>query len=182
MQQFLAFGDRTALAQFSNVTRIIRNGSTASGAQVTQCNPGASCQTYNVSVSDKLGQVILSAGALGTPKLLYFSGIGPTDILTRLDNSAQLHIPRSDWIVNENVGNGLYDNPNTFIMLQSPDVQSYAFGYNGTGTGVVPGDLVAYRDHRTGPYTSPGQTGVFWDSVTTSDGRKVGVCSHVASG
>jgi hypothetical protein len=62
-------------------------------------------------------------------------------------------------------------------MLQSPDVQSYAFGYNGTGTGVVPGDLVAYRDHRTGPYTSPGQTGVFWDTVTRSDGRKVGVCS-----
>jgi cellobiose dehydrogenase (acceptor) len=99
-----------------------------------------------------MGQIILSAGALGTPKLLYFSGIGPSDILTQLNNSAQLSMPRNNWIVNENVGRGLYDNPNTFIMLQSPDVESYAFGY-----------------------TSPGQTGVFWDIVTGSDGRKVGV-------
>jgi len=142
---------------------------------VTQCVPGTSCRQLNVSVSDKMGQIILSAGALGTPKLLYFSGIGPSDILTQLNNSAQLSMPRNNWIVNENVGRGLYDNPNTFIMLQSPDVESYAFGYNGTGIGVVPGDLVAYRNHRTGPYTSPGQTGVFWDIVTGSDGRKVGV-------
>jgi cellobiose dehydrogenase (acceptor) len=159
------------------VTSVVRNGSSVTGVQVYHCQPSSSCQQVNVSVSDKLGQVILSAGALSTPKILYFSGIGPNDILSRLGNSGQLQMPSSSWIVNENVGNGLYDNPNTFIMLQSPDVQAYAFGYNGTGIGVVPSDLTAYKDHRSGPYTSPGQTGVFWDQVVRPDGRKVGVTS-----
>jgi choline dehydrogenase-like flavoprotein len=124
-----------------------------------------SCQLVNVSVSDKLGQVILSAGSLATPKVLYFSGIGPNDILTRLGSAGQLSMPHNDWIVNENVGRGLYDNPNTFVMLHSPEVQSYGFGYAGTGIGVLPSDLVSYRDHRSGPYANPGQTGVFWDNV-----------------
>ena len=126
-------------------------------------------------MSNGLGQVILSAGTLSTPKILYFSGIGPNDILTRLNTSGLLQVPQDSWIVNENVGRGLYDNPNTFIMLRSPEVQSYGFGYNGNGIGVAPGDLIAYRDHRSGPYTSPGQTGVFWDTVQHSNGRKVGV-------
>ena len=177
LQSFLANGDRTALAQFANVTRVIRSGRKASGVEVLHCNPSTSisCQQFNISISDNLGQVILSAGSLGTPKILYFSGIGPSDILNRLSSAGQLALPRGDWLFNENVGRGLYDNPNTFVMLQSPEVQSYGFGYNGNGIGVVPSDLSAYRDRRTGPYASPGPTGLFWDSVNGSDGRKVGV-------
>jgi len=89
-------------------------------------------------------------------------------------------MPSADWLVNENVGSGLYDNPNTFLILQSPDVQSYGFGYNGNGIGVLPSDLSAYADHRSGPYASPGQTGLFWDSVNSTGGRKVGVIPVVS--
>jgi choline dehydrogenase-like flavoprotein len=159
----------------------VRSGSKVSRVEVSQCNPSSlsSCQHVNVSVSGDLGQVILSAGSLSTPKLLCFSGIGPKDMLTRLGSDGQLSMPSTDWIVNENVGRGLYDNPNTFLMLQSPHVQAYAFGYNGTGNGVTPRELAAYRDHRSGPYASPGQTVVFWDGVQSSDGRRVGVCTLV---
>lgn len=157
----------------------MRSGSKASGIEVTHCNSASrtSCQQSNVSVSDNLGQIILSAGTLGTPKILYFSGIGPNDMLLRLHSAGQLQESRDGWVINENVGRGLYDNPNTFIMLQSPQVQSYAFGYNGSGQGVVPADLTTYRNQRSGPYASPGQTGVFWDTVQRSDGRKVAVCN-----
>lgn len=49
----------------------------------------------NVSLSDYMGQVILSAGVLSIPKILYFSGISPTGILTRLGNATQLCMPSS---------------------------------------------------------------------------------------
>jgi cellobiose dehydrogenase (acceptor) len=181
LQSFLGNGHRTALAQYANVTRVLRSGSRCTGVEVFQCNPEepTNCQFVNVSVSENSGQVVLAAGALLTPKILYFSGIGPNDILTRLSDAGQLSLSQMDWIVNENVGTGLYDNTNTFLVLHSSDVQSYGFGYNGNGLGVVPADLSSYSSHRSGPYACPGQTGVFWDTVLSSDGRNVGVCPEM---
>jgi cellobiose dehydrogenase (acceptor) len=168
------------MAQGANVTRVIRQGNKASGLEVMQCSPSApsSCQSVNVSVSDHMGQVILAAGGLSTPKVLYFSGIGPSDILNRLGNAGQLTMPQNDWIVNENVGRGLFDSPDTFVMLQSPSVQSYGFGYNGQGVDVAPSDLSDYSQHRSGSYASTGKTGVFWDQFKGPDGRPVAVWSR----
>lgn len=181
LESFLGNGHRIALAQYANVTRVLRSGQKCTGVEVFQCNPNkpANCQLVNVSVSERSGQIVLAAGALLTPKILYFSGIGPNEILSRLSGAGQLLLSQTDWIINENVGTGLYDNPNTFLVMHSSDVQSYGFGYNGNGLGVVPTDLSDYSSHRSGPYACPGQTGVFWDTVQSSDGRNVWVCPEM---
>ncbi|EXB94933.1 (R)-mandelonitrile lyase 1 [Morus notabilis] len=58
------------------------------------------------------GEVILSAGAIGSPQLLLLSGVGPYSYLS------SLHIP----IVQSqsNVGKFMFDNPRNAVTLKSP--------------------------------------------------------------
>lgn len=58
------------------------------------------------------GEVILSAGAIGTPQLLLLSGVGPRSYLSSLGIPVTSHSP--------NVGRYLYDNPRNGVSLVSP--------------------------------------------------------------
>ena len=71
------------------------------------------------------GRVILSTGALVSPGLLMYSGIGPEETLANLSSAAFTPYNESNWVVNPSVGEGLFDNPNTFIELTGPSIQSY---------------------------------------------------------
>ena len=123
-----------------------------------------------------MGQVIPSERALSAPKILYFSGIGPTDILTRLGNTASSICRVRDGSSTKMWGETCTTTtPTKFLLLQSPKVQSYAFGYNGMGIGVLPNDLVSYKERRNGPYANPGQIEVFWDMVNSVNGKQIGV-------
>eukprot|EP00253_Pinus_taeda_P005197 PITA_05197 len=57
-------------------------------------------------------EIILSAGALGSPQLLLLSGIGPSKQLRKFNISPVLHSP--------SVGKGVQDNPRATATLQSP--------------------------------------------------------------
>ena len=59
-------------------------------------------RTYSVPVS-KNGVVVLTAGAINTPKVLLLSGFGPKEDLKRLDIPVKRHLPR--------VGENLQDHP-----------------------------------------------------------------------
>jgi cellobiose dehydrogenase (acceptor) len=69
----------------------------------------------------KKGRVILSAGSLGSPRILYQSGIGPTDMLTLVQNndtvSANLP-PKSQWI-DLPVGYNVSDAPSINVRLSN---------------------------------------------------------------
>jgi cellobiose dehydrogenase (acceptor) len=124
------------------------------------------------------GRVILSAGALQSPSLLMFSGIGDPAVLTRLQAAGKLgNLPSSDWINTTAIGAGLFDNPNTFIELQSKDVQSYIYSYADPPTS----DRDLYLKFRSGPYTFASQTSVFWDTIKHSDNTMVGLQGTIGS-
>ncbi|CAL8078423.1 unnamed protein product [Prunus armeniaca] len=84
------------------------SGVTAVGVVYTDSN-GTSHRAF---VRGK-GEVILSAGALGTPQLLLLSGVGPESYLTSLNISVVASHPY--------VGQYLNDNPRNFINILPPN-------------------------------------------------------------
>lgn len=125
------------------------------------------------SLRNGCGRVILSGGALQSPQLLMMSGIGDPATLSQLSAAGRLdpQLPASWWLNNSAVGAGLFDNPNTFIELSSPDVDAYTYEYDNP----IAADAAAYLKERKGPYTFAGQTSAFWDEITHADGSVAGL-------
>ncbi|TGJ83278.1 hypothetical protein E0Z10_g5486 [Xylaria hypoxylon] len=120
------------------------------------------------------GRVIVSTGAVASPGLLMRSGIGPSDMLSSASTAGT---PPSNWVVNSQVGQGLFDNPNTFIELSGPKIKSYTHNYDNP----VPADRDLYLSSRSGPYAVASQTSVFWGYVPNPDGSRTGVQGTIDS-
>lgn len=148
------------------VQRIARTGSQATGVVVSI---GGTIST--IPLSSK-GRVIVSGGALKSPELLMKSGIGDPAVLITLSKANQLGgLPSSQWINNTAVGNGLFDNPNTFIEMEGPSLQAYNYQYDTP----IPSDKDLYLNSKSGPYSFAGGSCSFWDTVKRADGTVAGV-------
>ncbi len=91
------------------------------------------------------GEVVLSAGAFGSPQLLMLSGIGPAAHLKTHGIAVQHDLP--------GVGENLHDHPDVVIVVNAPKV-SDLFGISLKGImGVVRG-ILEWRRARSGPLTS----------------------------
>lgn len=151
----------------SNVTvlRAARSGSTATGVVATVDGTEV---TINLTTPDT-GRVVFSGGAIFSPSLLMHSGIGPADVLTTLAQAGALDeslaADPSAWINNTEVGAGLFDNPNTYILLSAPSVESYTYRYQDP----IEADRLEYLRNRSGPYAFAGQTSVFWTYMDHND-------------
>jgi len=145
----------------AKVNRVLRNGDTATGVSA---NVSGQDTTFNLNNG---GRVILSAGALQSPQLLMLSGIGDPEVIQRISDAGKLpEMTAEDWINNTAVGVGLFDNPNTFIELSSPDVSSYTYSYSSP----IQSDADEYVNSRDGPYSFASETSVFWATTTHDDG------------
>ncbi|KAI8632917.1 hypothetical protein F5Y19DRAFT_472098 [Xylariaceae sp. FL1651] len=151
------FTNRTrSHAQLSHYTRVIKNrpnyhllpgtvvskilfeGTRAVGVSFLQATRGP---VYSVSASK---EVLLAAGALGTPKLLMLSGIGPRYTLDKLGINPVVELP--------GVGSNLQDHlsfsvPYNFTKNLTPNAESLA-----SDTEYAARQKVLYDERREGAY------------------------------
>lgn len=96
----------------AKVNRLIRKGS-----RVTAVEVESNGKTENIKLA-KNGRVVLAAGALSTPRILFHSGIGPAKQIQAARNSGIKVPSKKDWI-NLPVGRNLKDHPIFSINVQT---------------------------------------------------------------
>lgn len=69
----------------------------------------------------KAGQVIITAGAINTPKVLMMSGVGEASMLERLKIPVKKHLPR--------VGMNLQDHPVLGVTFENPKPLAFDLQY-----------------------------------------------------
>ncbi|OAG04148.1 cellobiose dehydrogenase [Paraphaeosphaeria sporulosa] len=162
--------DKFTLWTNTNARRVVRTKGHVTGVEL-ECKNGAG-HSGTVNVTPGTGRVIVSAGTMGSAKLLFRSGIGPTDQLNVVKSSSTdgaTMISQDQWI-NLPVGYNLDDHVGTDIQISHPDIVFYDFyaAYNNP----VAADKDAYLSSRTGILTqvAPNLGPIAWTQHTPSDG------------
>lgn len=99
----------------TKVVRITRDGACATGVEVE--NADGTLET--IALTESTGKVVLAAGSMSTPRVLFNSGIGPSEQIEIVasSNITNVTLPsRADWI-DLPVGVGLKDHPMFYINL-----------------------------------------------------------------
>jgi len=122
----------------SHATKLVLEGDVVKGVQVSRFGRE---ETFYAS-----GEVILSAGAIGTPQILMLSGIGDKKDLEELGIKSVLHSPH--------VGKNLQDHLVVVLPMTAPEnatLDPFA--------GVKPKNVIDYVRSGTGPLSSIGGCG-----------------------
>ncbi|TVY58442.1 Cellobiose dehydrogenase [Lachnellula cervina] len=161
----------------TKVVRAIRNGSTISGVEVEDST--GSRQIINVNPG---GNVILASGTMSTPRILYNSGIGPTDQITTVANGCTgVKLPsKADWI-NLPVGKNLRDHPIFTLTFNTTANATSMLSTDFLSPNTTDIDLFAKG---SGPLAQSGQRLNFWTSMNTTNGTRFfqGTCNSPAAG
>lgn len=152
------------------VRRVIRTNGHITGVELQAFKSGGSTGIVNVTATT--GRVILSAGTFGSAKILFRSGIGPTDQLNIVKGSAidgASMIPSAQWI-NLPVGYNLDDHCNTDLVIRHPSLVFYDF-YEAYNT-PIEADKNLYLNKRSGilAQSAPNIGPLFHESIYGADG------------
>ncbi|KAH7349824.1 cellobiose dehydrogenase [Plectosphaerella cucumerina] len=141
----VADAENFTLRTGTKVTRVLREGSRATGVKVQN----ADGQVETIKLAEG-GRVVLSAGAFSTPRLLFNSGIGPAKQIEAAQASG-VEVPARDQWIDLPVGRNLKDHPQWEINVQTngsftqPDLPGAANGsdvanidlYETKGSGIL---------------------------------------------
>ncbi|RDW82930.1 hypothetical protein BP5796_04421 [Coleophoma crateriformis] len=156
-QQSKSFTLRTGV----KVNRVVRTGSTATGVEIQTANG-----TSIIQLAPN-GRVVLAAGAMGSPHVLFNSGIGPQAEIAKAQSAGMTVPAQKDWI-SLPVGAGIKDHPIFLINVQSNGTFSLL-----NTTSVVAGtdtaDIDLYEEQDSGILTQGRHRVVFWTSNVASD-------------
>lgn len=172
--------DNFELMLFTKVTNVIRTGSSVTGVLTVAAD--GSNQIINLNEG---GKVILAAGALSSPRILFNSGIGPTDQLDIVQSGTTgVVLPdESDWI-NLPVGHNLRDHPQ-YVLSFTSSTNFTAFDWTTVETDPAMTNQELFAKG-SGPLVQAGQRMHLWTSTNdTIDGVQrffQGTVSAVADG
>lgn len=96
------------------VERVIREGSKITGVEISNTADDGFRGTVKANKA-----VVLAAGAFGTPKVLFRSGIGPRDQLETVRNTEGSKMIGEDQWIDLPVGHNLMDNINVSTLIRS---------------------------------------------------------------
>ncbi|KAI8654283.1 GMC-OxRdtase-N domain-containing protein [Fusarium sp. Ph1] len=165
----------------TKVVQPLRTGSHITGV-LTQAADG-SRQIIKVN---KGGKVILAAGAMSTPRLLWNAGIGKSDALAIVKQGASrtgVTLPAESSWIDLPVGHHLQDHAQVMLQFNAKTNFS-AYNFNGIATNPIESDLDLYLQG-SGPITQAAQRMHLWTSAKGADGRVrylQGTASAMASG
>ncbi|TMW65390.1 hypothetical protein Poli38472_008032 [Pythium oligandrum] len=124
----------TPAKAFWNLMKTRSNVKLVTSAMVSyirQYQGKATAVVYNTNVEVPLtarGAVIMAAGALGTPKVLIQSGVGPQDQINLLNLRGDFPgVKNGGWVINNNVGKNLFDTNVVFASFSHPDQKSFQY-------------------------------------------------------
>lgn len=157
----------------TKVIRAVRKGSAISGVEIESAD--GKRIIYNVNTN---GKVLLAAGAMSTPRILFNSGIGPAKQLqTVASGSTGVTLPdEADWI-DLPVGAEIKDHPIFTVKFTTSMSMPAEPTTEWTSPNQTTVDMYAKG---TGILAQSGQRLNWWSSVNTTDGNEVffqGTCN-----
>ncbi|KAJ5530856.1 hypothetical protein N7527_004249 [Penicillium freii] len=179
--------DNFHLALRTKVIRLVRSGGHVTGVEIQT----ASGRSAVISVAPH-GRVVLAAGALSTPRLLWNSGIGGKTQIETAKNSGVAVPPKAQWI-DLPVGVGLMDHP-IFPITFNTNASFGLAGYEGILNGSDSRDISLYRKdsgiltqgkHRLIFFTSEeidGHTQYYQGSCAPTDEGVVTITAYMTHG
>ncbi|PFH51659.1 hypothetical protein AMATHDRAFT_58825 [Amanita thiersii Skay4041] len=154
--------------QYTYVLNVVRNGSTITGVKTNDSSVGPD----GIIPLNPKGRVILSAGSLGTPRILFRSGIGPSDMinLVKNDASAGPNLPPQNQWINLPVGENVSDNPSINLVFTHPSVDAYD-NWAKVWSNPRPADASQYLSNQSGVFAQASPRLNFWRAWGGSDGK-----------
>ncbi|CEI61373.1 unnamed protein product [Fusarium venenatum] len=156
--------DNFSLRMGTKVIRVVRSGSHATGVEVETAD--GKKQIINLS---KNGRVVLSAGAMSTPRILFNSGIGPKKQILNAKKSGVTLPAQRNWI-DLPVGKEIKDHP-IFAFNIKTDGKWGMLDTDSVLNGTDTKNIKLFEDSASGVLTQGRHRLIFFTSRKGTDGK-----------